>query len=163
MNKKVIFPGTFDPITYGHLDIIKRISLIFDNIIIAIYCNSKKKTMFNLKERIKLIQHTTIKLKNIKKIFGFNDLITNLAKNEKSSILIRGIRSISDFEYEKKMAMINKNLNPNIESIFLFASQNLSFISSSMVKKIAIYGGDLKNYIPKNVSDALYKKIKNNT
>lgn len=154
-----IYPGTFDPITYGHLDIIIRAIKIFDNIIIAIANNVKKKPIFNLKERIKLTRQVTSRFKNIKKVIGFNDLLANLAKKEKSHILIRGVRTISDLDYEIKLAAINKHIYPELDSIFFLSSQEVSFISSSFVKEIAFYKGNVKPYLPKEVYSALIKKI----
>ncbi|QCI22402.1 pantetheine-phosphate adenylyltransferase [Buchnera aphidicola] len=161
MNKTAIYPGTFDPITYGHLDIITRSTKIFDNIIVAISNNLRKKPIFNLKERIELTRITTLHLKNVKKILGFNDLLANLAKKEKTNILIRGVRTIFDFDYELKLAAINKQIYPELDSIFLLSSKEVSFISSSFVKEIAKYKGDTKPYLPKAVHFALLKKLNN--
>ncbi|QIE02248.1 pantetheine-phosphate adenylyltransferase [Buchnera aphidicola] len=159
MNKTAIYPGTFDPITYGHLDIIIRATKIFDNIIIAISKNKEKKPIFNLKERIQLTKKATLHIKNIKKVLGFNDLLANLAKIEKSNILIRGVRTIFDFDYEIKLAEINKQIYPELDSIFLLSSKEVSFISSSFVKEIAKYNGNVKPYLPKEVYTALLKKL----
>ncbi|WP_425619653.1 pantetheine-phosphate adenylyltransferase [Buchnera aphidicola] len=159
MNKTAIYPGTFDPITYGHLDIIIRATKIFDNIIIAISKNKEKKPIFNLKERIQLTKKATLHIKNIKKVLGFNDLLANLAKTEKSNILIRGVRTIFDFDYEIKLAEINKQIYPELDSIFLLSSKEVSFISSSFVKEIAKYNGNVKPYLPKEVYTALLKKL----
>ncbi|AEO08345.1 pantetheine-phosphate adenylyltransferase [Buchnera aphidicola] len=159
MNKTAIYPGTFDPITYGHLDIIIRATKIFDNIIIAISKNTQKKPIFNLQERIQLTQKVTLHLKNIKKVLGFNDLLANLAKTEKSNILIRGVRTIFDFDYEIKLAAINKQIYPKLDSIFFLSSKEVSFISSSFVKEIAKYNGNVEPYLPKEVHIALLKKF----
>lgn len=159
MKKTAIYPGTFDPITYGHLDIITRSTKIFDNIIIAVSENKQKKPIFNLKERVKLTYDATSHLKNIKKVFGFNGLLANLAKKERINILIRGVRTIFDFDYEIKLASINKQIYPDLDSIFLLASKEVSFISSSFVKEIAKYKGNTKLYLPQKVHFALLKKL----
>ncbi|QIQ41568.1 MAG: pantetheine-phosphate adenylyltransferase [Buchnera aphidicola (Aphis urticata)] len=160
MKKTAIYPGTFDPITYGHLDIITRAIKIFDNIIIAVSSEHfNKKTIFSLKERIKLIKLATVNIHNIKKIVGFNDLLANLAKKENINILIRGVRTIFDFDYEIKLAAINKQIYPELDSIFLLSSQETSFISSSFVKEIAKYKGNVKPYLPKEIHFALLKKF----
>ncbi|AWH90245.1 pantetheine-phosphate adenylyltransferase [Buchnera aphidicola (Melanaphis sacchari)] len=161
MKKIAIYPGTFDPITYGHLDIIIRATKIFDNIIIAISNNLNKKTIFSLKERIELTKLATLNLKNIKKIIGFNDLLANLAKKEKTNVLIRGVRTIFDFDYEIKLAAINKQIYPDLDSIFLLSSKEVSFISSSFVKEIAKYKGNVKPYLPKEIHFALLEKFNN--
>lgn len=144
---KAIYPGSFDPITYGHLDIIKRAGCIFDAVIIAVARNSSKDTLFSFDERIRLVKEATKKLKNVQ-VKGFNGLVVQFAKKEKVSVIIRGIRMISDFEYEFQMALTNRKLAPKIETMFLMPHPNYSYLSSRLVKEVASLGGDLREFLP---------------
>nr|BET44531.1 MAG: pantetheine-phosphate adenylyltransferase [Candidatus Aschnera chinzeii] len=157
MKNTVIYPGTFDPITYGHLDIIERVASIFDTLILAVSCSSHKKTMFSVTERIQLIKEETKHLNNVI-VKGFSGLTIDFAKDHNSNILIRSIRSILDFEYEHNMFNINNHLMNNLETIFFLPSPQLSFISSSGIKKIFKHGGDISSFIPKSVFIAFCKK-----
>ncbi|MXP51391.1 pantetheine-phosphate adenylyltransferase [Pantoea sp. SoEX] len=157
--RKAIYPGTFDPITLGHLDIITRASKIFDFIIIAIANKSRKALLFTTDERIYLARIATKHLPNIK-IIEFNNLISHFAKKQKVNILIRGLRTVTDFEYEKKLSQMNKYLVPLLENIFFIASKDYSFVSSSLVKEVAYYGGDVSNLLPISVNEALITKLK---
>ncbi|WP_343192592.1 pantetheine-phosphate adenylyltransferase [Buchnera aphidicola (Taiwanaphis decaspermi)] len=159
MNNLVIYPGTFDPITYGHIDIIRRTKNIFKNIIVAVIDKPNFKTMFNLKERKNLLKESTKNIKNIL-ILSFNDLIVNFASSKKVFLLIRGIRDNSDLNYEMNFYRINKILNKKVETIFLFSSNKFSYVSSSIIKEISYYGGNVKKFVPKNVCKALSNKIK---
>ncbi|XBC38712.1 MAG: pantetheine-phosphate adenylyltransferase [Buchnera aphidicola (Melaphis rhois)] len=161
MKIKVIYPGTFDPITLGHLDIINKITKIFDFIVIAIFENTKKKPLFSIKERIKLTKTATKKFKTIKKVITFNSLLVQIAKSENINYIIRGIRTSLDFEYELNMFNINKKMYPKLENISFFPSPKCSYISSSLVKEIVRYGGSVKSYVPKSVHLALIKKYRN--
>ncbi|XBC44360.1 MAG: pantetheine-phosphate adenylyltransferase [Buchnera aphidicola (Schlechtendalia peitan)] len=161
MEKKILYPGTFDPITFGHLDIIHKVSKIFNFIIIAIFENLNKKPLFTIHERIKFIKKTTKTCKCVKKIISFDDLLIHIAKSENVNHVVRGIRTSSDLEYECNMFNINKKLYPKLEHILFFSSPKYSCISSSLVKEIAKYKGNIKSYIPKLVYYALLKKIKN--
>jgi pantetheine-phosphate adenylyltransferase len=154
---KVLYPGSFDPITYGHIDIIKRALKIFEKIIIGVTNNPQKQPFLTLEERIKLI----------KKIFKSNEhlevtpisgLVVDFMKKNNIRILIRGIRTTSDFEYEFQMALANRTLYPEIETIFILTSEKNEFISSSIVKEICYFGGDLKKFAPKIVATFLQKK-----
>lgn len=157
-----LYAGTFDPLTNGHLDIIKRSLSFCDSLIIGIGINSAKKTMFSIEERIALIQNNPClkcELRDHVNISSFDGLLVDYAKTIGVSILIRGIRSVSDFEYEISLANINKVLAPDIETVFLPTSPELAVISSSMVKEIAWYGGDISKFVPVNVHKALKKKM----
>ncbi|WDI78751.1 pantetheine-phosphate adenylyltransferase [Candidatus Purcelliella pentastirinorum] len=160
MYRKAIYPGTFDPITLGHINIIKRSIKIFDKIIIAIAKNQNKNTLFNLQERIKLTKKATNKIKNLK-IIGFNNLIIDCVKKYKTNILIRGLRNINDFIKEQQMAYINKNLSPKLENIFLMSSKKFNYISSSLIKEIIKLKGDMKNFIPKIIYKDIINKLNN--
>ncbi|CUR53475.1 Phosphopantetheine adenylyltransferase [Serratia symbiotica] len=158
MNNKAIYPGTFDPITNGHLDLLTRATLIFDYVILAITTNATKKPLFKLEERIKLATQVTVHLNNLE-VLGFNELITNFAKKHNINILIRGLRNISDFEYELQLETLNKSLMPTLESIFFMSSNKWSCISSSVVKEIAKFGGDVTSFLPEIITQALIKKL----
>lgn len=148
-----IYAGTFDPITNGHLDIVKRSMEFCDHLIIGIGVNSSKKTMFSELNRIQMISESVsfLSKRNNITITSFEGLLVNFAKEEKAKVLIRGIRNVSDFEYEINLASINKTIAPEIDTVFLPTSPELAVVSSSMVKEIAKYGGDISGFVPKHV------------
>lgn len=156
---KVIYPGSFDPITIGHLDIIKRLNDMFDEVIIAILINEAKHSLFSIKERKKLIEKDVeeYKLENVK-VKTFEGLLVDFAKKENSKIIVRGIRAIADYEYEMNIAQFNTNLYPGLETIFLLSDPKFSFISSSGVRELASFGGDVSKFVSKNVKKAIYEK-----
>ena len=160
MKKQAIYPGTFDPITNGHLDIIKRASKIFDFFIVAIAENPGKKTLFTLSERLKLVKGAvrSLNCENIE-VVEFYNLVTKFACHKNTNILVRSIRSVTDFEYEMQMKHMNCHLAPELESIFFMPSKEWSFISSSIVKEIASYQGDVSSFLPEHVDEALIKKL----
>tara|TARA_B100000530_G_C15648861_1_gene365381 strand:+ start:113 stop:601 length:489 start_codon:yes stop_codon:yes gene_type:complete len=158
MKKIAIYPGTFDPITNGHKDIIKRSSLLFDELIIAVTDDNNKKTMFEMSQRIKMINHSLDGYSNIK-VEKFSGLLVDYAKAKKADAIIRGLRVLSDFEYEFKMAMMNRNLNRDIDTLFLMPNSNYVHISSSLVKEVAILGGDISEYVSPFVLDEINKKV----
>ncbi|PPI88380.1 pantetheine-phosphate adenylyltransferase [Candidatus Pantoea edessiphila] len=157
--RNAIYPGTFDPITLGHLDIITRATKIFDCVIIAIAAKSNKELLFTLDERVYLTKIVTKHLSNIK-VIAFNDLIAKFAKVHNVNVLIRGLRILTDFEYEIQLTHMNRYISPTLESIFFMTSKEFSFISSSLVKEVAYYGGDVSSLIPNSVNKALTAKIK---
>ena len=158
MKKIAIYPGTFDPITNGHKDIIKRSSLLFDELIIAVTDDSNKKTMFEISQRIKMINHIVDDSTNIK-VEKFSGLLVDYAKSKNADAIIRGLRVLSDFEYEFKMAMMNRNLNKDIDTLFLMPDSNYVHISSSLVKEVAALGGDISEYVSPFVLDEINKKV----
>lgn len=156
---KVIYPGSFDPVTNGHLDIIKRCSNKFDEVIIAVLNNSSKEAMFSIEERIQLLKETTKDLHNIE-IDSFSGLLTDFAKKKGCSTMIRGLRAVSDFEYEMQMALVNKKIYDDIETLFMVSSSQYVYLSSSIVKEIASFGGNISCFVPQIVEDSLIEKIK---
>ena len=161
---KVIFPGSFDPITYGHLDIIERAIKIFDEVIVAVVANPTKNTLFTIEDRVKLINQEIKNTSSIcnQKVYaeGFTGLLVDFVKSKKSNIIIRGLRAVSDYEYETQMALINKNLYPQVETFFVVAKEDCSFISSSIVKQVSKLGGDVSKFVSKNVQEALISRFK---
>ena len=150
-----IYPGTFDPITNGHLDIIERACRLFDKVIVTIAVNSGKKPMFTEEERKEMILKTTGHLKNVE-IDSFNGLLVRYAAEKKASVIVRGLRAISDFEYEFQMSLTNTKLNPEITTIFLMPNEKFSYLNSSLVRELASYDANVKEFLPEFV----FKKLK---
>lgn len=161
-NLIAIYPGTFDPITKGHLDIIERASRIFDNLIIGVAYDTNKDTLFSLEERVKIaeneIEHLKSSTKNIT-VTAFNGLLVNFAQETNAKVILRGIRALSDFEYEFQMAFMNKKLQDDIETMFIPASENSHFISSRFVKELARLQGDLTGFVSQDVANKLIERL----
>jgi len=155
---RAIYPGTFDPITNGHADLIERAANMFDEVIVAIASNPSKQPLFTLEERVHLIGEVCSKIKNVQ-VKGFTGLLATYAKDHDSDILIRGLRAVSDFEYEFQLANMNRRLNPELESVFLTPSEENSFISSTLVKEVAMHGGDVSQFCHPVVNEALKQKL----
>jgi len=157
-NKIAIYPGTFDPITNGHLDLIKRALRIFDGLIVAVAYSKKKKPLFNLEERIALINETISGLNNVK-VEPFHGLVAKYMLDKKAVAIIRGLRAISDYEYELQMALMNRRIDVEVETVFLMPSEDFSFISSTIVKEVASFGAPIKDLVPPCVKAALQEKF----
>lgn len=158
MSTKAIYPGTFDPMTNGHLDILSRAALMFDHIVLAIAASPSKKPMFTLDERVDLARQVVTHLPNVE-VVGFSDLMANFAREQQANVLVRGLRAVSDFEYELQLAHMNRHLLPTLESVFLMPSEEYSFVSSSLMKEVARHGGDVKAFLPEPVYQALLAKL----
>jgi len=156
--KKAICPGTFDPITNGHVDIIKRAASVFDEVVVAIVKNPSKNTLFSYQKRIKMVQEATKGIKGVK-VQGFEGLVVNFARKKKAKVIVRGLRMISDFEYEFQMALTNRGLASEIETIFLMPHPQYWFISSRLIKEATSLGADLKKFLPASVRGALKRKV----
>lgn len=156
---RVIYPGTFDPITNGHLDLIERAANMFDEVIIAVAASPSKNTMFKLDERVQFAQQVTQYLDNVS-TKGFSGLMVDFAKQEQANVLIRGLRTTVDFEYEFGLTNMYRRLLPELESVFLTPAEEHAFISSTIVREVAIHGGDVSNFVPQIVADALKNKAK---
>ncbi len=153
-----IYPGSFDPVTCGHLDIISRGCKMFDEVIVAVLNNSAKHPLFSTEERVQLIQKATASLPNCRAT-SFDGLLVDFAKQQKATAIIKGLRANSDFEYEFQMALLNKKLNTNIETLFMVTNANFSYISSSIVKEIASLGGDFSDLVPIEIYEDVRQKI----
>lgn len=155
----VVFPGTFDPITNGHIDLIERASKLYAHIVVGIAENSRKKPKFTLDTRVELVQSVLSHCDNVV-VEGFNILLVDFAKQKNAKAIIRGLRAVSDFEYEFQLANMNRRLAPDVESLFLIPAEKYSFLSSSLVTEIAALGGDVSAFVPKIVEEALREKFK---
>ncbi len=156
---KVLYTGSFDPITLGHLDLIKRCSDKFENVVVTIFNNSAKEHFFTADERLELVKEAVKDLKNVR-VDVTEDMTVNYAREHNIDLIVRGLRAVSDYEYELKIASINKHLYTELETLFMIASPNYSFISSSIVKEVAMYGGDISDLVPKNVLTAIKDKLR---
>jgi pantetheine-phosphate adenylyltransferase len=158
MSRTVICPGSFDPITNGHLDIIQRASNIFDHVIVVIFINSKKQPLFTVEERTHFIQEVTKNLPNVS-VDSSSGLVVDYAKEKQASAIVRGLRAVSDFEYEMQITSMNRKLNNEIETVFMMTNNEYSFLSSSIVKEAAKYHSDIADLVPEIVAKALHKKF----
>lgn len=155
--KTCIYPGSFDPITNGHMDIIKRSSKLFDRLIVGVLVNTSKQPLFSAEERIRHIKDSCSHLDNVE-VDSFEGLLIDFMKEKKAEIIIKGLRAVSDFEYEFQMALMNKKLDSRIETIFMMTSSEYSYLSSSLVKEVAKFGGCIKGLVPKAIEKEIFKK-----
>ncbi|CAH0534685.1 Phosphopantetheine adenylyltransferase [Vibrio stylophorae] len=154
----VIYPGTFDPLTKGHEDIIARAARLFDRVIVAIAANPTKQPFFDLQQRTELAQSVLAHHQNVE-VLGFSGLLVDLAKAHGATVLIRGLRTVTDFEYEFQLASVNRHLYPELESIFLTPAEQYNFLSSTIVKEVAIHGGDIRDFVSPIIATEMLKKI----
>lgn len=158
MKKIAVYPGTFDPITNGHSDLVMRAARMFDHIIVAVAENAEKSPLFSLEERIDLARRALQPGSNIE-IVGFSGLLIEFARNAGAEVILRGLRAVSDFEYEFQLASMNRRLDPNLETVFLAPGENYTFVSASLVKEIARHGGDVSAFVHAETLEALHNRF----
>ncbi|MBL7072529.1 MAG: pantetheine-phosphate adenylyltransferase [Candidatus Omnitrophica bacterium] len=158
MTRKAIYPGTFDPVTYGHLDIIERASALYDKVLVAVATGVGKKPLFTAGERVKMLKEETGAFGNVE-VEEFNELVVDYAGRKSAKVIIRGLRMISDFEYEFQMALTNRKLNSKIETVFMMPKESYSYLSSRLIKEVAGLDADISAFVPKNVENKLKEKF----
>ena len=158
MNKTVICPGSFDPVTLGHLDVITRASKLFDRVIVGVLVNSSKKPIFSIDERIELLKEVTEHLNNVE-IVGFNGLLAQYCEEHGVDAIVKGLRAVTDFEYEFQMALTNKKLNPELETMFVITDPEYMYLSSSMVRQVASFGGDVTDFLPDGICKDIVERL----
>jgi pantetheine-phosphate adenylyltransferase len=158
MTKIVVYPGTFDPVTYGHLDVIKRVSFLFDSVYVAVASGSHKNVLFSVEERVSMLKESVAEYKNVE-VENFDGLVVDYVKSKSANIVVRGLRMISDFEYEFQMALTNRKISPDIETVFMMPNESYSYLSSKLIKEIALMNADVSEFVPKNVEKKLKEKF----
>jgi pantetheine-phosphate adenylyltransferase len=156
---RAVYPGSFDPVTNGHLDIIDRASKVFDHLIVAVLENPRKNALFSMKERVSMLESIVDHYNNVE-VVCYKGLLIEYAQSRNASIIIKGLRAISDFEFEFQMALVNRKLNCNVETMFMMTNNMYSYISSSIVKEVASYGGDIRDLVPPQVYQIIREKLK---
>ena len=160
--RTVVYPGTFDPITNGHIDLVERACRLFDNVIVAVAASNRKKPLFTLDERVALAQETLAHVPNVT-VCGFDILLVEFVRQQNAQAVLRGLRAVSDFEYEFQMALMNRRLAPEIETVFMMPAENYSYLSSRLVKEIAELGGSVKGLVPEIVEKRLRQRFRKGT
>lgn len=155
--KHAIYPGSFDPVTFGHIDIIKRASKMFDRITVGVLINQGKTPLFSIEERVNILKEVTKDLPNVT-VDCFDGLLVEYAKKEQANVIIRGLRAVTDFEYELQIAQTNRKLCDEVDTVFLITSLEYAYLSSSTVKEVASYGGDISKFVPEDVAKLVYQK-----
>lgn len=159
--RTAIYPGTFDPVTFGHLDIIRRASTMFDRLVVGVLNNSAKTPLFSVTERVNILRDTTSDLDNIT-IDSFDGLAVDFARKWQAHVIVRGLRLITDFEYELQMAQTNRKLAPEVDTVFLYTSLQYSYLSSTTVRDVALFGGNIEEFVPPSVADLIHRKLGTN-
>jgi pantetheine-phosphate adenylyltransferase len=157
--KLCIYPGTFDPVTYGHLDVLERAAKLFEHVTVAVAVSSTKNALFTADQRVELVRANLGHLPNVD-VLSFEGLLVEFARQHKAHAIIRGLRALSDFEFEFNMALMNRHLEPNVETLFVMPKEAYSYTSSSLVKQIAKLGGDVGKFVPPNVAEAMQKRYR---
>ncbi|MCD8155325.1 MAG: pantetheine-phosphate adenylyltransferase [Clostridiales bacterium] len=153
-----VYPGSFDPATYGHLDVISRASLCFDRVVVGVLHNSAKSPLFSVEERVNILKEAVKDLTNVE-VKAFDGLSVNFARENGAQVIIRGLRAVTDFEYELQMAQTNRVLAPDVDTVFLTTSLEYAYLSSTIMKEVACFGGDIRKFAPEGITEALLKKI----
>lgn len=157
--RRAIYPGSFDPVTLGHLDIIERSARMVDELVVGVLNNSAKNSLFSVDERVSMLEETCANIENVR-IDAFDGLLVDYAKNIDASIVVRGLRAVTDFEYEIQIAQTNHEVEPDIETIFLTTSLQYAYLSSTIVKEFASYGGDISHFVPQGMIERIYNKYR---
>lgn len=158
--KRAIYPGSFDPVTLGHMDIISRAAKVVDELIVAVLINSAKKPLFSVEERVSMLEEMTRDIPNVK-VKSFDGLLVEYAESEKADFIVRGLRAVTDFEYELQIAQSNHIVNPRVDTLFLTTSLEYAYLSSTIVREIASYGGDISHFVPEQLMERIYTKYNN--
>ena len=153
-----IYPGSFDPVTLGHYDIIERSSRIFDRVIVGVLCNSVKTPLFTTDERVEMLRYVTAELPNVT-VLSFDGLLVDFARQQSADVIVRGLRAVTDFEYELQMAQMNRVIAPEIDTLFLTTNLKYAYLSSSMVKEVARYGGDISEFLNSRIAEIVTEKL----